>query len=128
MPRSPADFMKPATQQYSRHVSVPSDEGTRVDKAVMIQRPVSDVYSFWRQLENLPQFMRHLECVTQHDALHSHWVANTVGGKQVQWDAEIIEEKPNEMISWRSAPGSEVDNAGSVWFSRVPSGQGTMVR
>ena len=120
--------MNGATQQYSRHVSVHSGEGTRVDKAVTIRRPVSDVYSFWRRLENLPQFMQHLECVTEHDHLHSHWVANTVAGKQVGWDAEIIEERPNEMISWRSAPGSEVDNAGSVWFSTVPGGQGTMVR
>src|SRR6266404_3195761 len=108
--------MSDATQQYSRHVSVPSDEGIRVDKAISIQRPVSEVYAFWRQLENLPRFMRHLKSVTVQDNLHSHWVVRTLGEKEVEWDAEIIEQRENEMVSWRSTPGADVDNAGSVWF------------
>jgi uncharacterized membrane protein len=120
--------MNTATQQYSRHVSVPSDEGVRVDKAITIVRPISEVYSFWRDFKNLPRFMRHLESVTVRDDLHSHWAVKTLGGKIVEWDAEIIEQRANEMISWRSTPGADVDNAGSVWFTSVPGGDGTLVR
>ena len=120
--------MKTAEQQHSHHVSVPSDEGVRVDQAVTIERPIAEVYSFWRQFDNLPRFMRHLESVTVQDDLHSHWAVKTVAGKVVEWDAEIIEQRPNEMISWRSIPGADVDNAGSVWFTPVPNGYGTVVR
>jgi uncharacterized membrane protein len=120
--------MNTSTHQFSRHVSVPSDEGIRVGKAVTIAKPVNEVYSFWRRLENLSRFMRHVECVAIKDDLHSHWVVKTLGGKKMEWDAEIIEQKENEMISWRSAPGADVDNAGSVWFTGVPGGQGTVVR
>jgi uncharacterized membrane protein len=120
--------MKTASQEFSKHVSVPSDEGVRVDKAITIERPVSEVYAFWRQLENLPRFMRHVESVTVKDDLHSHWVVKGPAGKKLEWDAETIEQRDNEMISWRSTPGADVDNAGSVWFTPVPNGQGTVVR
>jgi uncharacterized membrane protein len=120
--------MNSATQQYSKHVSVPPDEGVRVDKAIMIERPISYVYSFWRHFQNLPGFMRHLESVTIQDEMHSHWAVRTICGKILEWDAEIIEQRENEMISWRSAPGADVDNAGSVWFTRAPDGNGTHVR
>src|SRR5215831_7850001 len=119
--------MKTATHEFSHHVSVPPDEGVRADNAATINRPVREVYSFWRKLENLPRFMRHLESVTVRDDLHSHWVVKTLGGKTLEWDAEIIEERENDMISWRSLPGADVDNAGSVWFTRVPAGKGTVV-
>ena len=117
-----------AQQQYSRYVSVPSDEGIRVDEVITIERPVPEVYSFWRRLENLARFMRHIESVTVQDDLHSHWRVNTLGGKIVEWNAEIIEQRETEMVSWRSIPGADVDNAGSVWFTPVPGGNGTVVR
>jgi uncharacterized membrane protein len=120
--------MSTAKHQYSRHVSVPSDEGARVDKAITIEKPVSEVYSFWSRFENLPRFMRHLESVTVQDDLHSHWVVKTIGGKKLEWDSESIEQRENEMISWRSLPGADIDNAGSVWFSPVPGDRGTVVR
>src|SRR5882757_8017007 len=120
--------MSTAKHEFSRHVSVPSDEGVRVDKAITIEKPVTEVYSFWRRFENLPRFMRHLESVTVQDDLHSHWAVKMFGGKKLEWDAEIIEERNNEMISWRSLPGADVDNAGSVWFTPVPGGTGTVVR
>jgi uncharacterized membrane protein len=120
--------MSTTRHEYSRHVSVPSDEGARVDKAITIEKPVSEVYSFWRRFENLPRFMRHLESVTVQDDLHSHWVVKTFGGKKLEWDSETIEQRDNEMISWRSLPGADVDNAGSVWFTPVPGGSGTVVR
>jgi len=119
--------MKTAGQRYSRYISVPSGEGVRVDHTIIINRPVEDVYSFWNRFENLPRFMRHLESVVVQDDLHSHWTVK-LGGKTIEWDAEIIERRENEMISWRSTPGADMDNAGSVWFTRVPSGHGTILR
>src|SRR5262249_37000099 len=68
------------------------------------------------------------QSVTLQDEIHSHWVLKTIGGKFLEWDAEIIEQRENEMISWRSAPGADVDNAGSVWFTPVPGGKGTLIR
>jgi uncharacterized membrane protein len=120
--------MDTATQQYSKHVSVPSNEGVRVDKSIVIHRPIVDVYRFWSHLENLPRFMHRLRSVTVKDHLHSHWVAQPIAGKNLEWDAEMIEQRENEMISWRSAPGADVDNAGSVWFTSMPGGQTTQVR
>jgi uncharacterized membrane protein len=117
-----------STKEHSTYVSVPPGEGVRVDKAVTIERPIGVVYNFWRHLENFPRFMRHVKEVTRQDDTHSHWAVRTVGGKVVEWDAEIIEERENELISWRSIPGAEVDNAGSVRFTSVPGGLGTLVR
>src|SRR5579864_3994882 len=120
--------MKTEEREFSHHVSVPSDEGVKVDKTITINRPVNEVYAFWRRLENLPRFMRHVKSVTERDGLHSHWVVETVGGQTVQWDAELIEQRENEMLSWRSGPGADIGNAGSVWFTPVAGGQGTRVR
>lgn len=120
--------MSTARQEFTHHVSVPSDEGVRVDKAVTIEKPAPEVYAFWRRFENLSRFMRHVESVTEKDELHSHWVVKGPAGKELEWDAEIIEQRENEMISWRSAPDADVDNAGSVWFTPVPGGNGTVVR
>ena len=120
--------MENVTQQYSKHVSVPSNEGVRFEKSITIERPVVEVYSFWRRLENLPRFMRHLESVTERDPLHSHWRVKAGPEKTLEWDAEIIEQRENEMISWRSAPGADIDNAGSVWFTSLPDRPATVVR
>ena len=99
-----------------------------MDKRILIERPVSQVYAFWNRFENLPQFMRHVQSVTVRDAQHSHWAVRTVGEKIVEWDAEIIERRENELISWRSLPGADIDNAGSVWFTPAKNGMGTELR
>lgn len=109
-------------------VSVPYDRGTRVEVATLIDRPVGQLFDFWRNFENLPRFMDHLESVRVIDSKRSHWVARGPAGHQVQWDAEIINEIPNELIGWRSLEGSEVDNAGSVHFTAAPGNRGTEIR
>jgi uncharacterized membrane protein len=97
-------------------------------KAITIRRPLNEVYDFWRNFRNLPTFMTHLESVEVVDDRHSHWTARAPAGRLVEWDAEIVEERPNEVIAWRTLPGSNVDHAGSVRFSPAPSGRGTEVR
>jgi uncharacterized membrane protein len=102
--------------------SVGRGEGVRVDERIVINRPRSDVYRFWRNFENLPRFMDHLEAVTVLDDRRSQWTAKGPAGSRVEWDAEIHNEIPNELIAWRSLPGSEVDNAGSVHFMPTDTG------
>jgi uncharacterized membrane protein len=106
--------------------SVARGEGIKVERDVRVNRPIVEVYHFWRRLENLPRFMDHLESVTVIDENRSHWVAKAPAGTKVEWDATIHNEIENELIAWRSLPGSDVDNAGSVHFT--PVGQSTQVR
>jgi uncharacterized membrane protein len=106
--------------------SVARGQGIKVEQSIKVNRPPEEVYRFWRQLENLPRFMDHLESVTMLDENRSHWVAKGPAGSRVEWDATIHNEIENELIAWRSLPGADVDNAGSVHFTL--SGNGTEVR
>ena len=108
-------------------VSVPYGRGVRVEESVTINAPPEQLYAFWRNFENLPRFMHNLEAVHVYDAKRSHWVAKGPAGSTVDWDAEIINEIPNELIGWRSVDESKVDNAGSVHFTPV-NGRGTEVK
>jgi uncharacterized membrane protein len=98
-----------------------------VKKSVIIDRAPQELYNFWRNFENLPKVMYHLDSVRVMDPKRSHWVAKAPGGTQVEWDAEVIEDVSNERIAWRSLPGSDVDSQGVVRFERAPGGRGTMV-
>jgi len=100
----------------------------RTKRSITVRKPVEEVYAFWRNFENLPRFMRHLESVSVMDERRSHWVARAPAGKTVEWDAEIVDERENEMISWRSLPGAGVYNAGEVRFNPAPGNRGTEVR
>lgn len=96
--------------------------------AVTVWRSPQDVYRFWRQLENLPSFMYHLKSVSVDSAGKSHWVVNSPLGAPVEWDAEITEDVPNVRITWKSLPGSKIDNRGHVEFTPTPDGRGTEIR
>lgn len=100
----------------------------RIEKAITVNRTVEEVYRFWRQLENLPRFMYHLESVHEIDDRRSHWRAKAPAGRSVEWDAEILTDRANEWIAWRSIPGSDIDNSGSVRFAAAPGGRGAEVR
>jgi uncharacterized membrane protein len=101
--------------------------GIHLRESVRLERPVEDVFEYWRRLENLPRFMRHLEEVTETPNGRSHWVARGPAGIRVEWDAEIINEVPNRLIGWRSVPGSDLVSAGSVNFAKVRNGRATQV-
>ena len=107
--------------------SVDRGQGTKVEQSVTINRPVLEVYRFWRNFENLPRFMDHLEAVTVIDDTRSHWVAKGPAGTRVEWFADIHNEIDDELIAWRSLPGSEINNAGSVHFAPSADGLGTEV-
>ncbi|TDC81053.1 SRPBCC family protein [Micromonospora sp. KC606] len=99
-----------------------------MEVGVTVNRPASEAYRFWRDLENLPGFMAHLESVRVDDLRRSRWTARGPAGQSVSWDAEIVEDRPNELIAWRSLPGAPVPNAGRVRFVPAPGDRGTEVR
>lgn len=104
------------------------DNTLRVSKTFTINRSREEVYGFWRQLDNLPRFMRHLESVELVGNQRSRWIARGPGGLKVAWESEIIEDAPNRSISWRSLPGSQIENRGTVRFDRAPGNRGTELR
>jgi uncharacterized membrane protein len=107
--------------------SVRHGRGLKIEKSVTVDKPAEELYRFWRNFENLPRFMKHLESVqTQNDT--SHWVVKAPAGKTVEWDAEIHNEVENELIAWRSLENAEINNAGSVSFRRAPGERRTEVK
>ncbi len=109
-----------------RHAGAAHHRSVRA--AVTVHRPPEDVYRYWRDLENLPSFMYHLESVTAGADGRSHWVANAPVGQPVQWDAQITEDEPNKRIAWQSLPGSSIQNGGSVEFTPVVDGTEVRVK
>jgi uncharacterized membrane protein len=101
--------------------------GRRIRKSIVVNRPVEELYAFWRNFEHLPCVMPHVKSVQMIDATRSHWVAAGSAHRAFEWDAEIIDEKLNGRIAWRSLPGSAVRHAGSVRFQPAPAGRGTLV-
>ncbi len=98
-----------------------------VKEAITINRPRNEVYGFWHNFENLPRFMAHLESVQVLDERRSRWKAKAPAGTSVEWEAETIEDRPNELIAWRSLPDAAVPNSGSVQFRDAPGQRGTEI-
>ncbi len=98
-----------------------------VKRSVTVNRSREDVYKFWRQLENLPRFMQHLQDVRTTGERRSHWVAKGPAGTAIEWDAETTEDRPSHSIAWRSLEGSDVRNEGVVRFTQAPADRGTEV-
>ncbi len=118
-----------ATPQHrGARTSIPAGHGCKVEQSILINRSPEELFRFWRNLENLPSIMSHLKSVHSTDGNRSRWVAQGPLGSPAEWDAEIITERPNELIGWRSLEGSVVDTAGSVHFKRILGDRGTEVR
>lgn len=96
--------------------------GIHVEQATTVNRPLAEVFRFWRNFENFPTFMKHLHSVSQREAGISHWVARGPAGLHVEWDARIINEIDGRLIAWQSLEGSTVSTAGSVNFRETPRG------
>ncbi len=104
-----------------------SSDPIRVQKTFTIDRPVEELYNYWHNFQNLPRFMKHLKSVGLKDGSYSHWVAQGPMGVPIEWDAELVDEQPNQYLIWRSLPGSVVNNRGSVEFRPALNGAGTEV-
>jgi uncharacterized membrane protein len=109
----------------ARSAGIAPSMARRVSRSITINRGRAEVYAFWRNFENLPQFMKHLEAVKVHDERRSTWTATGPAGRHVTWDAEIIDDVPCERIAWRSLPDASIRNAGTVRFEEAPGDRGT---
>ena len=105
-------------------------QNIQVEKTVTIDRPASELYSYWRDLTNLPNFMRHLKSVTNKNEAGtvSHWVANAPLDLNVEWDAEIIVDEPDRTIAWNALENADIDNCGFVRFQPATGDRGTQVK
>ncbi len=97
-------------------------------KVTTINRSAEELYGFWRDFRNLPRFMNHLESVEILDDRRSRWQTKGPAGRSVAWTAEVVDDRPNQFISWRSLPGSDVETSGWVRFDPAPGDRGTEVR
>jgi uncharacterized membrane protein len=104
------------------------NQGIHAKASCIVNRSPDEVYRFWRNFENLPRFMKHLDSVQETGEGRSHWVATGPAGTTVEWDATIIADVPGEVITWRSLENSDVDNAGAVRFEAAPGNRGTIVK
>lgn len=106
-----------------------SERGVHVEQSFLINRPARDLYAFWRNFENLPRIMSHLESVTTSGDGKSHWVAKAYGplNRRFEWDAEITHDEPDKLIGWRSLGGADIENAGQIRFGPALGNRGTDV-
>jgi uncharacterized membrane protein len=105
----------------------PAARAIEVRQQITVRRSPEEVYRFWRDFQNLPRFMDHLEAVRVLDERRSRWVAKAPAGTTVEWEAEIVDDRPNERIAWRSLPEGDVPNEGAVYFAPAPAEQGTEI-
>ena len=112
----------------SKRGSGSSSRELELTAAITVARSPQEAYDFWRGLERLPAFMWHLEQVEWTGEGRTRWTAKAPLGLTVTWDAELTEDVRGEVIAWRSLPGADIDNRGSVRFAPAPAGRGTEVR
>lgn len=101
--------------------------GVQFNKTITVNRPVQEVFSFWRHLENLPKFMKFVRAVSSNGGNITHWVVTT-DNTTIEWDAETIEARPNDVLSWQSLPAANVDSAGLIVFRPAPGNRGTVIK
>jgi uncharacterized membrane protein len=116
------------TASHSDSSVIPAQQGQWAEKSVAVNRSPEELFTYWRNLENLPDVMPHLKRVTVENSERSHWVAEGPFGSELHWDAEIFNERENELIAWRSLPGGDIDTAGSVHFKSLGHDRGTEVK
>lgn len=98
-----------------------------VDRTLVVNKTARECYDYWRDLRNIANFTQRLERVVPLDERRSRWVMKSPLGSEVEWIAEIIEDKPGERLRWRSVADSPFQHAGSVSFAPAPGGRGTFV-
>ena len=115
LPASPA-----ATVRASRAV--------KVEHSITIKRSPADLYAFWRDPANIPRVLEFVEAVAVNSDTRAHWRARGPAGTTLEWDAEIINDIPSQLIAWKSVGDAAVPNAGSLHFRPAPNGRGTELR
>lgn len=125
---------KQSTVQQAQDMAEKVQQGTllnrtiRVEKSVTIDKPAEELYRFWRNFENLPRFMKHIKSVTTYNDTRSHWIASAPLGTNVEWDADLVKDEPNQLIAWASAEGADIENSGFVRFQPATGNRGTVAK
>jgi uncharacterized membrane protein len=118
-----------ASRAEGQPAEQPTEEAAMHVKAgITVRKPRREVYDFWRDFENLPSFMTHVEAVEGDGDGRTHWKVSAPAGATVEWDAELVEDRPGEALVWRAVEGSGLQNSGAVRFVDAPRNQGTEVR
>lgn len=120
------DDAPPATAKHGDPAEEQSKGDTAVGRAVTINRPVGEVFSYFRDFANLASFMENIVRVEVGDGRRSHWVVKAPGGKTAEWDAILTEESKDALLAWESAEGADIPNSGRVEF-RDAGARGTVV-
>lgn len=119
----------PVNEAAGRNTAEWESVSIEITRSLTILKPRNELYQYWRQLENLPNFMQHLQDVRQLGPKRSHWVARIPKGVgTVEWNADIVAEEENSLLAWQSLPGSDIDNSGEVRFKDAPANRGTVVQ
>ncbi|HEY4368721.1 MAG TPA: SRPBCC family protein [Steroidobacteraceae bacterium] len=116
-----------AAGREARTALAEADEDIPVRVSLAINASPERLYEFWRNFENLPRFMQHLQSVTRRSDGTSHWISKASGDLCLEWDSEVVDDQPNSLIAWRTLPGSQVKHHGSVLFEPAGDGKGTIV-
>ena len=110
------------------NATIHKTDAVNIRTTIVVNKPRQEVYDFWRKLENLPRFMKHLHAVNEYDATKSHWEAKIPGGVgTIKWDAEVIKEENGAFLSWRSMANATIENAGKVEFRDFMNHKGTEI-
>lgn len=113
----------PVYSSMGKHSVHPYAQNVNIRQTIYVSRPVEEVYDYWRKLDQLPLFMKHLESVKEIDALHSKWTATIPGlPGGISWMAEIVKDDPGSVLAWKSLPEATIENAGKVEFADAGNG------
>lgn len=122
----PSTSKSRATRDASVQALANTQGDTLIGRTVTINRPRAELFAYWRDFAQLPTFMDNVQKVEVRSPELSHWVVKAPGGKTVEWDARITDEKDGELIAWASTEGADVPNSGRIEF-RDAGGRGTIV-
>ncbi len=112
----------------SAAATVDARKAIKIEHSISIARPRDELFAIWRDFRRLPEYIEDLESVTSTGNGRSHWVARLPGEKRVEWDSEMVNEIPGELIAWKTVGDPDVKHAGSVHFTNAPGGRETEMR
>ena len=116
-----------AKKRADRETAIPRDESSVAARSVLINRPRQEIYAFWRDQRNLATVMENIRSIAPIDDRRWHWVVAAPGGRTVEWDAVVTDDRPGSLLAWESEDGADVRNSGWVEFRDAPGGHGTYV-
>jgi uncharacterized membrane protein len=100
---------------------------TVAERSITIGRSADELYRLWRDPRNLSQIMGHIGAVSAQSAERTHWSVHAPVGRNIEWDTEIVEDRPGELLRWQSLADADVPNEGALRFRAAPRDWGVEV-